>query len=322
MHAAGNRLLAGVAEIVVAPDPGAETLKRLVGNADVLVVRTHLPADLFDRPHRLLGVVRHGTGLDMIPVQAATAQALPVANVPGVNAEAVAEYCFGSLLTLVRQLHTMDRELRSVGWIEARRYTEATLELAGRTLGIVGVGAIGQRIAEIAHHGFGMQVIGYQRRLDALPAFIKPAPLDTLFSSCDFVTLNCPLTPETRHVLDERRLRLMKPHAIVVNAARGAVIDELALARALREGWIAGAALDVFGEQPLARDHPFLGLTNVLLTPHAAGLTQESSRRMSEGTAREVLRLLAGERPENLANPEIWDQAIERRAKLAPVVTT
>lgn len=322
MHAAGNRLLAGVAEIVVAPDPGAETLKRLVGNADVLVVRTHLPADLFDRPHRLLGVVRHGTGLDMIPVQAATAQALPVANVPGVNAEAVAEYCFGSLLTLVRQLHTMDRELRSVGWIEARRRTEATLELAGRTLGIVGVGAIGQRIAEIAHHGFGMQVIGYQRRLDALPAFIKPAPLDTLFSSCDFVTLNCPLTPETRHVLDERRLRLMKPHAIVVNAARGAVIDELALARALREGWIAGAALDVFGEQPLARDHPFLGLTNVLLTPHAAGLTQESSRRMSEGTAREVLRLLAGERPENLANPEIWDQAIERRAKLAPVVTT
>lgn len=322
MDAAGNRLLAGVAEIVVAPDPGAETLKRLVGNADVLVVRTHLPADLFDRPHRLLGVVRHGTGLDMIPVQAATAQALPVANVPGVNAEAVAEYCFGSLLTLVRQLHTMDRELRSVGWIEARRRTEATLELAGRTLGIVGVGAIGQRIAEIAHHGFGMQVIGYQRRLDALPAFIKPAPLDTLFSSCDFVTLNCPLTPETRHVLDERRLRLMKPHAIVVNAARGAVIDELALARALREGWIAGAALDVFGEQPLARDHPFLGLTNVLLTPHAAGLTQESSRRMSEGTAREVLRLLAGERPENLANPEIWDQAIERRAKLAPVVTT
>ena len=98
MDAAGNRLLAGVAEIVVAPDPGAETLKRLVGNADVLVVRTHLPADLFDRPHRLLGVVRHGTGLDMIPVQAATAQALPVANVPGVNAEAVAEYCFGSLL--------------------------------------------------------------------------------------------------------------------------------------------------------------------------------------------------------------------------------
>lgn len=317
MNPSGDRLIEPLADIVVAPDPGADTLRQIVGEADVLVVRTHLPADLLERPHRLLGIVRHGTGLDMIPVQAATAQGVPVANVPGVNAEAVAEYCIGSLLALARQLHAMDRELRSMGWTEARRRTEATIELSGRTIGIVGVGAIGRRIAEICHHGFGMRVLGAQRRRDALPAFVEPTELDALFAASDFVSLNCPLTPETRHLVDARRLRMMKPHALLVNASRGAVIDETALAQALAEGWIGGAALDVFTEQPLARAHPFLGLPNVLLTPHAAGLTQEASRRMSEGTAQEVLRLLAGKRPENLVNPEIWERALERRARLA-----
>ena len=317
MDPAGDQIVAPVADIVVAPDPGAETLKRLVGDADILVVRTHLPADLLERPHRLLGIVRHGTGLDLIPVEAATRQAVIVANVPGVNAEAVAEYCIGSLLALARQLHVMDRELRTTGWNEARRRTEATIELSGRTIGIVGMGAIGRRIAEICRHGLGMRVLGHQRRRDALPAYVEYAELDALFTSSDFVSLNCPLTPETRHLADERRLRLMKPHALIVNAARGAVIDEAALARVLAEGRIGGAALDVFGAQPLPRDHPFLSLPNVLLTPHAAGLTQEASRRMGEGAAREVLRILAGERPVNFVNPEIWDRWQARRARLA-----
>lgn len=317
MDPAGDRMLEPVAEIVVAPDPGAETLKRVIGDADVLVVRTQLPSDLLERPHRLLGIVRHGTGLDLIPVEAATAQAIPVANVPGVNAEAVAEYCVGALLSLARQFHAMDRDLRASGWNESRRRAADTIELSGRTIGIVGLGAIGRRIAEICHHGFGMRVLGHQRRLERLPAFVEATDLDTLFATSDFVSLNCPLTPETRHLLDERRLRMMKPHALVVNASRGAVVDEQALARALAERRIAGAALDVYGEQPLRRDHPFLGLPNVLLTPHAAGLTQEASRRMSEGTAAEVLRLLAGERPANLVNPEIWDRAMARRAQLS-----
>lgn len=306
MDPAGNRLLEPVADIVVAPDPGGETLKRLIGDADVLVVRTHLPADLLDRPHKLRGIVRHGTGLDMIPVEAATAQGIPVANVPGANADAVAEYCVAALLALARQLPAMDRDLRAQGWNEARKLSERTIELRGRTLGIVGLGAIGRRLAEICHHGFAMRVLGHQRRMDALPDFVAAAELDRLFAESDFVSLNCPLTPDTKHLLDERRLRLMRPHAVIVNASRGAVIDEAALARALAERRIAGAAIDVYSEQPLPREHPFLGLPNVLLTPHAAGLTQEASRRMSEGTAREVLRLLAGERPVNLVNPQVW----------------
>lgn len=322
MDPAGDRMLGPDAEIVVAPDTGAETLKRMIGDADVLVVRTHLPADLLDRPHRLLGIVRHGTGLDMIPVEAATAQGVPVANVPGVNAEAVAEYCVGSFLALARQLHAMDRDLRAIGWSESRGRTEDTIELSGRTLGIVGLGAIGRRIAEICHYGFGMRVLGHQRRLEALPEFVEATDLDALVAAADFVSLNCPLTPQTKHLLDERRLRMMKPGAFVVNASRGAVIDEQALARALRERWIAGAAIDVYSEQPLPREHPFLSLSNVLLTPHAAGLTREASRRMSEGAASEVLRLLAGERPANFVNPEIWDRSVARRARLSRGATT
>jgi D-3-phosphoglycerate dehydrogenase len=157
----GRKLLEPVAELVVAPDPSPATLYRMVGDADALVVRTQLPADLLDRPHRLLGIVRHGTGLDLIPVEAATAQAIPVANVPGVNAETVAEYCIGALLTLARRMHTMDRELRDIGWNESRKHADFAIELFGRTLGVVGVGDIGRRVAEIGHSAFGMRILGY-----------------------------------------------------------------------------------------------------------------------------------------------------------------
>jgi D-3-phosphoglycerate dehydrogenase len=321
MDPAGDALVAPVADIAVCPDSSADAVRKLVGDADVLVVRSQLPADLLDRPHRLLGIVRHGTGLDLIPVEAATKQAVIVANVPGVNAEAVAEYCIGSLLALARQLHAMDRDLHGRSWNEARKRSELTFELRGRTLGVVGVGDIGRRVAEIAHHGFGMRVLGHQRRREAMPAFVEYADLDTLFAASDAVSLNCPLTPETRHLLDEKRLRGMKPHALIVNAARGPVIDEEALAKVLAEGKIGGAALDVYGAQPLAKDfpkaHPFLGLPNVLLTPHVAGLTQEASRRMGEGAGQEVLRILAGERPRNYCNPETWDAWRQRRAGLA-----
>ncbi len=311
---AGERLLAPVAELIVPPDGSAATLKQMIGTADVLVVRTQLPADLFDAPHRLRAVVRHGTGVDLIPMQAASAQALPVANVPGTNIDTVAEYCIGGILALARQFVPMHTGLFNKGWNDGRQYASKTIELFGRTIGIIGAGAIGVRLAEICHHGFRMRAIGYRRRSADLPAFIRPVDIDTLLAESDFVSLNCPLTAATKHLIDERRLRLMKPTAILVNAARGAVTDEIALARALRERWIAGAVIDVYAEQPLRRDHPFLSLDNVLLTPHSAGLTQEANRRTSEGTAQEVLRILRGERPLNLVNPEIWEQSLLGKA--------
>jgi D-3-phosphoglycerate dehydrogenase len=262
-------------------------------------------------------VVRNGTGLDLIPVESATAHAIPVANVPGANAQAVVEYCVGSFLALSRRFELMNDTLRAAGWAAARAHSTATTEMAGKTVGIVGLGTIGAALARVCRDGFGMRVLGYQPNVGKMPAFVEPADLDTLFSESDYVSLNCPLNAGTRHLVHADRLRRMKPDAVLVNASRGAVIDENALALALRERWIKAAAVDVFTEQPLRRDHPFLRLDNIILTPHAAALTRESSEKMSIGAAQQILQLLAGERPRHLVNPEVWDRYAIRRRELA-----
>jgi len=298
----GERLIAEVAEVVLAPDAQPDTLRRLVADADVLVVRSALPADLLDHAPRLRGIVRHGVGVDMIPMAAANARRIPVANVPGSNRHAVAEHAIGAVSLLRRRTARMDALLRSAGWERSRAQADEAGELHDQVLGIVGVGEVGLRIAEIAHHGYGMRVLGHQRRLDALPAFVEGVALDDLLVRSDAVVLACPLTDATRGLLDARRLALMPRHAVLVNVARGAVVDEGALIAALRERRLGGAALDVYTTQPLPAGHPLLALDNVLLTPHAAGLTVQSMRLMSLGTADEVRRLLAGQLPRNLVN--------------------
>lgn len=300
----GERLIAEVAEVVLAPDARPDTLRRLIADADVLVVRSALPADLLDHAPRLRGIVRHGVGVDMIPMAAANARRLPVANVPGSNRHAVAEHAIGAVSLLRRRTSRMDALLRQAGWDTSRALADAAGELHGQVLGIVGLGEVGTRVAEIAHHGFGMRVLGHQRRLDALPSFVEGAALDDLLARSDAVVLACPLTDATRGLLDARRLALMPAHAVLVNVARGAVVDEAALIAALRERRIAGAALDVFDTQPLPADHALLTLDNVLLTPHAAGLTLQSMKRMSLGTADAVRRLLTGQMPQHLVNAD------------------
>lgn len=308
----GMAILEPMAEVVTAPDTAPATLNRMVGGADLLMVRAFLPADIFERPHRLRGVVRHGVGLDMIPMESATRHAIPVANVPGSNAEAVAEHAIGAMLLLSRNQHAMDRDLRAKDWGPARKHADASVELFGRTLGVVGMGNIGTRIAEIAHAGFRMKVLGTPSRSRALPPFVEGASLERIFRDSDFVALACPLTDETRHLVNAQRLALMKPEASIVNAARGPVIDEQALVQALAARRIRGAALDVFEEQPLRRDHELLALDNVILTPHAAGLSAESVRNMSRGASEDAVRLLRFERPVNFCNAEVWERHLAR----------
>ncbi|WP_348756204.1 NAD(P)-dependent oxidoreductase [uncultured Aquincola sp.] len=302
LHAPAQRRIAEVAEVLLVPDTQPETLRRWVREAEVLVVRSTLPPDLLDHAPRLTGIVRPGVGVDMIPVAAATARGVPVANVPGSNRQAVAEHVITALGLLLRRQHRMDALLRSQGWAASRALAEGAGELAGQTLGIVGVGSIGLRVAEIAHHGYGMQVLGFQRRLQGLPGFVEGCALDELLARSRGVVLTCPLTEATRGLLDARRIGLMRRDALLVNVSRGAIVDEAALAAALQAGRIAGAALDVFTQQPLPPDHPLLALPHVLLTPHAAGLTDESMAAMSEGAADEVLRLLQGQAPLNPVN--------------------
>jgi D-3-phosphoglycerate dehydrogenase len=217
-----------------------------------------------------------------------------------------------TMLMLSRATHRMDALVRTKGWDHARVISDEGVELAGKTVGIVGVGAIGKIVARICGDGFGMKVTGFQRNLDKLPKGVTGVPLDRLFAENDYIVLACPLTPETKGLASSARVASMRKNAILVNVSRGPVVDEPAITEALQHRRIRGAALDVFDKQPLAADHPLMDLDNVVLTPHQAGLTVEAVERMSEAAAQETLRLLKGEKPLNLVNPEVWDRRAHR----------
>jgi D-3-phosphoglycerate dehydrogenase len=305
IHPALHPVLAEHCDVVLAPDTSAATLTRLVADAEGLVVRAQLPPTLFDHAPKLRAVVRHGVGLDMIPVEAATAKGIPVANLPGSNTQAVVEYCLAAMLQLRRGLATMDARLRSDSWASARPLADTGTELGGSTLGIVGVGAIGSRLASIAA-AMGMRVLGLTRRPESLPPGVQAADKQQLFAESDVVVLCCPLNEQTRGLVDAATLATMKRHALLVNVARGPVIDTPALLAALREGRLGGAALDVHDKQPLTGSEPAFDAPNLLLTPHVAGITDTSMRAMSEGAIATLLALLRGERPANVVNPQVF----------------
>lgn len=303
MHADGEAILSPHARLLVAPDTRPETLRAWAKEADGIIVRAKLPDDIVDHAPRLKGMVRHGVGLDFIPVEAATARGVAVANLPGSNTTAVAEYAMSALLHLRRPIHLMNGLMRSEGWGASRATTETFTELSGSTLGILGVGTIGRRVAQIARLGFGMKVIGTSRRTGALPAEVEEVSLDHLFERSDALVICCALTDQTRGLVNAARLAPMRPHAVVINVSRGAVVENVPLIAALKAGKLGGAALDVFDIQPLPVDDALFDCPNLLLTPHAAALTASSSRGMAVGAAEEMLRILRGEQPLNLVNP-------------------
>ena len=301
---AGEQLLASRAEVVRSPDSDPATIRRFARDVDGVIIRSRLPDDIFEAAPRLRAVVVHGTGTDLVPLAAATARGVMVANLPGANAQSVAEYCAMAMLMLARNILTITSTLKARSWDEARLLGGGAREISGMTLGIVGVGQIGSRLAAICHRGFGMRVLGHQRRLDRLPAEAQAASLEELLSQSDFVVLACPLTRETHHLLNQQRIASMKPSAWLINVGRGPVVDEAALVDALRARRIAGAMLDVYEEYRLAPGHALFSLDNVILTPHLAAVTRESRGRASVAAAEEMLRMLAGENPRNFVNPE------------------
>jgi D-3-phosphoglycerate dehydrogenase len=298
-------VLAQHCEVVIAPDTAPATIARLIKDADALMVRAQLAPDAFDHATRLRAVVRHGVGLDMIPVEAATARGIPVANLPGSNTQAVVEYCIAAMLHLRRGLATIDRTLRTDGWAAARPLADRGAELGGSVCGIVGVGAVGSRLSEAAR-GLGMRVLGLTRRPESLPAHVEAVDKQTLFAQADVIVLCCPLNEQTRGLVDAVTVATMKPDAILINVARGPVIDTAAVVVALRDGRLGGAAMDVHDRQPLTGQEPIFSAPNLLLTPHVAGITGTSMRAMSEGAIATLLALLRGERPSNVVNPEVF----------------
>jgi D-3-phosphoglycerate dehydrogenase len=305
IHPHWHAQLAQHCEVMTAPDAKPATIATLIADVDGLIVRNKLAEDVFEHAPNLRFVVRHGVGLDMIPVPAATARRLPVANLPGSNTTAVAEYCFAAMLHLRRGLATIDRRLRSEGWVAARASADDGIELGGGVLGIVGVGAVGSRVATIAS-AFGMTVLGLTRRPETLPSNVQAADKRELFSRADVVVLSCALNDATRGLVDAPTLALMKPSALVINVSRGPVVDTTALIAALRDRQLGGAALDVHDRQPLVPSEPVFEAPNLLLTPHVAGMTATSLAGMSRGAVETMLALLRGERPSNVVNPDVW----------------
>jgi D-3-phosphoglycerate dehydrogenase len=315
IHPTVQARLAELGELRVAADTSPDSLRRDASGCSVVVVRAPLPEDIFDAAPTLIGAVRHGAGVDMIPIEAATARGVLVANVPGANAQTVAEHVLLSLLHLARRHGAMQARLQSgpTGWVAARAVADAGFELPGRTIGLVGFGHVGQAIARLCT-GLGMHVLAHSRsgaRTDVPAA--EHVALPALLSRSDFVVLACPLTAQTRGMIGAAELAAMRPGAYLVNVARGPVVQEAALIDALRSGHLSGAALDVFDVQPLREDHPYRQMEQVLLTPHVAGITDDSMRRIGVGVTLAVEHLLRAEVPPNCINPEA-EAAFRRRA--------
>jgi len=305
LHERAAALLKDHGKLIVATAIDAVTLADEARDADIVIVRANLPPVLFERARKLRAAIRHGAGLDMIPMEAATRTGVLVANVPGANARTVAEHAIWTSMALLRKFRRIDRDLRETGWLAGRAHAESGNDLSGRTIGIVGFGSIGRHIADIAAKGFGLEVIVNSRTPRDLPGHVRFASVDELVEASDIIVLCCPLTLETTGLIGRDRIARMKPRALLVNVSRGPVVEDAALIEALSAGRIGGAALDVFSTQPLPPDHPYLGFDNVIVTPHMAGITEESMMRMGIGAAQETIRVLSNELPINLRNPDV-----------------
>lgn len=306
MHSDAVDILRQHAQLITAPDNSDDTLRQLSTAADGIIVRDKLPDDIFSFARNLKGVVRHGVGLDFIPVEAATEYGVPVANLPGSNTQAVAEYCISAMFHLRRPLKSLDDAHRKQGWGAARGMTSASSELAGSTLGIVGVGNIGRRLADIAKAAFGMKVLGVSRRSGQMPEGIEETTIEGVFEDSDAIAICCALTDETRGLVDANLLRRMKPHSILINVARGPIVRTDALIDALQAEQIGGACIDVYDKHPLATDSALFNVPNLIMTPHAASLTATTMRAMGIAAAEEMLRMLNGQKPRNLVNATAW----------------
>ncbi|CUJ30741.1 hydroxyacid dehydrogenase [Achromobacter xylosoxidans] len=275
-----------------------DALLRAAGQADALIVRNRSQVDaaLLAAAPRLRAVGRLGVGLDNIDLPGCAARGIQVVPATGANARAVAEYVIGTLLALLRGTYAASAEVAGGEW--PRAALSQGLEAHGRTLGVVGFGGIGQLTARLAA-GLGMRVVACDAALPAdHPAWADAGAtrleLDDLLAQADAVTLHVPLTSGTRHLLDAARIARMRPGAVLINTSRGGIVDETALAAALRGGHLGGAALDVFEQEPLSAGGPLAGAPNLILTPHIAGLTREANTRVSDMVAAGVTIALTG----------------------------
>lgn len=272
----------------------------------VIVIRTSpLGEDIFGSMPRLKAIVKHGAGVDNIDIPAATRRRVMVANTPGGNnSTAVAEGAVTMMLALLRQVREMDALVRGNRWNE--RWGIRLGDLTGAKVGLIGFGRIARCVARLCSAGFGAEVAACDPMLadeEIRAAGVEPMALPDILQR-DVISIHTPLTDGTRNLIDTVELGLMRPHAILVNCSRGGIVNEEALAEALRCGQLAGAGIDVFDAEPPAAGHPLFGLPNCLLSPHVAGVTEAGMKDMALGVAAVIDTVSRGETPATLLNPE------------------
>ena len=280
---------------------------------DELVPYYQTGTELLNRTPNLLVVSTNGAGYDTVDIKACTARGILVVNQSGGNAEAVAEHVIGMMLCLSKRVGESDRALRA-GKVD-RRIDYIGGEVFGKTIGVVGLGNVGRRVAELAGALFRMRVLAYDPYLNAEVVRARGASkveLDELLRRSDFVSINCPLTPQSRHLIGAGEYALMKPTAYFITTARGSIHDEEALERALAEKKIAGAGLDVWEKEPPPAQHPLMRYDNVMVTPHMAGVTREARVRMGQIAAEQMLDALDGRPVPRIVNPQVWPDYAKR----------
>jgi D-3-phosphoglycerate dehydrogenase len=287
--------------------PGQEQQPLIEAAADVqaiLVRVAKLPPEVIQAAKQLKIIAKHGVGYDNINIPAATASGVIVTNTPLANSTSVAEHALALLLAVARRIGESDRDL-TLKQLRSQKVYQG-IELSGKVLAIIGLGSAGFRLARMAGGGFGMRVIGFDPYKEPWPEGVERCrELDPLLGQADFISIHVPLTQETRDLIGETTLPRMKPTCILVNTARGGIVDEAALAEAVKAGRLAGAGLDVVEDEPLRPDHPLAGLRNIILTPHVAGVTEEAMMRMAQDAAEDILRVLRRERPKFPVNREV-----------------
>ena len=309
-------LEAGGAEVVVAPDGEEATLAGLAGDADaIMTCFARVTENVVRAAGRCRVIGRFGVGVDNIAVATATELGIAVTYVPDYCVDEVSDHVMALLHAWNRRIVLFDRAVRERGW-SSQALNMRMMRLRGKTMGIVGFGRIGQAVASKAG-AYGLRIL-------ASDPFVSPASagasgatlvgLDTLLRESDFVTLHTPLTEETRNLIGSDELASMKPEAFLINAARGPLIDEDALHDALRAGTIAGAGLDVMVDNAPPMDHPLFSLNNLIVTPHVAFFSQESTLELEQRAAAEVVRVIRGEMPDNLVNPSVLDHPNPRHS--------
>ena len=286
-----------------------ETVTREIGDAEAVFTRSAgLDARAMNAAPRLLAIGSHGIGVNAIDIKRATELGIPVFNTPDANRTAVAEHTLALMLAVARRLPDADQATRSVDF--DYKYRVTLTDLSGKVLGIIGFGGIGSRVAAMAKAALEMHILVASESADPTKLHdlgYESASLDELMSRSDVVSLHRPFLPQSRHLIGKRELRLMRQSAILINTARGSLVDGEALAEALTHRVIAGAGLDVFENEQMPSTHPLLSAPNTVLSPHIAGSSQEALKRTAEQLVERLVAISKG-KPIDIVNPAVWDR--------------